>query len=63
MITNPTHAPTQQDYYAHVQRLEREQPLRTTLGAGCCPQCGAPWEMTERGEARNARGCWCRWKV
>jgi hypothetical protein len=28
-------------WYDWVQRLEREQPLRSCLGAGCCPECGA----------------------
>jgi len=59
MITNATHAPDVIDYHRHVQRLEREQPLRTCLGTGCCPQCGAPWSLTERGAVRNAWGCWC----
>jgi len=39
MITNPAHAPDIQDYHRHVQRLERERPLRT-----CCTWYGSPVE-------------------
>ena len=59
MILNPHTAPTQQDYHTHVQRLERELPLRTCLGIGCCTICGAPFALTERGTVRNGWGCWC----
>ena len=62
MITNPTHAPTQQDTWRRREQDHYDRPRGTTLGPGCCPQCGAPWEMTKRGAVRNGWGCWCEWR-
>jgi len=34
-------------WYEWVQQCERDIPLRSCLGPGCCPECGRPRDKCE----------------
>lgn len=46
-------------YTDYVQALEREQPLRSCLGSGCCLQCGRPIGKSKAQGGIYTRPCIC----
>ena len=59
MITNPTAAPTLQDWHRQCEVDDYDLPLRSCLGARCCDWCGRPMGLVRQTDGTYKQRCNC----